>query len=97
MQDSGRAIAYKKAISAINTVTKPIKTEQDVEQLPYIGKRLKCKIKEIIKHGKLGLAQRVKYNEKFQVLQLFSKIWGVGSKTAYEFYNQGFRTLADLR
>ncbi|XP_038570117.1 DNA polymerase lambda isoform X2 [Micropterus salmoides] len=64
-------------------------------QIPGIGKRMADKIDEIMESGHLRKLDHI--GEAVPVLELFSNIWGAGVKTAQLWYQQGFRTLEDIR
>uniref|UniRef100_A0A8C2U9I5 DNA polymerase n=1 Tax=Coturnix japonica TaxID=93934 RepID=A0A8C2U9I5_COTJA len=63
--------------------------------IPGIGKRMAEKILEILESGHLRKLDHI--SESVPVLELFSNIWGAGVKTAQMWYQQGFRTLDDIR
>ncbi|XP_074089985.1 DNA polymerase lambda isoform X2 [Macrotis lagotis] len=63
--------------------------------IPGIGKRMAEKIMEILESGHLRKLDHI--SDSVPVLELFSNIWGVGSKTAQMWYQQGFRTLEDIQ
>ena len=50
---------------------------------------------EVLNQG--GLARLVNLPEEETSRQLFTRIWGVGSKTAVKLVQQGYRTFEDLR
>uniref|UniRef100_A0A663EP03 DNA polymerase n=1 Tax=Aquila chrysaetos chrysaetos TaxID=223781 RepID=A0A663EP03_AQUCH len=64
-------------------------------KIPGIGKRMAEKILEILESGHLRKLDHI--SESVPVLELFSHIWGAGVKTAQMWYQQGFRTLDDIR
>ncbi|XP_071895820.1 DNA polymerase lambda isoform X3 [Anas platyrhynchos] len=64
-------------------------------KIPGIGKRMAEKILEILESGHLRKLDHI--SESVPVLELFSNIWGAGVKTAQMWYQQGFRTLDDIR
>uniref|UniRef100_A0A8C3DL01 DNA polymerase n=1 Tax=Corvus moneduloides TaxID=1196302 RepID=A0A8C3DL01_CORMO len=64
-------------------------------KIPGIGKRMAEKILEILESGHLRKLDHI--SERVPVLELFSNIWGAGVKTAQMWYQQGFRTLDDIR
>ncbi|XP_034717403.1 DNA polymerase lambda isoform X2 [Etheostoma cragini] len=64
-------------------------------QIPGIGKRMADKIDEIMESGHLRKLDHL--GEAVPVLELFTNIWGAGVKTAQLWYQQGFRTLEDIR
>ncbi|EAW49763.1 polymerase (DNA directed), lambda, isoform CRA_g, partial [Homo sapiens] len=53
------------------------------------------KIIEILESGHLRKLDHI--SESVPVLELFSNIWGAGTKTAQMWYQQGFRSLEDIR
>uniref|UniRef100_A0A8D2FPP1 DNA polymerase n=1 Tax=Theropithecus gelada TaxID=9565 RepID=A0A8D2FPP1_THEGE len=68
---------------------------QEACSIPGIGKRMAEKIIEILESGHLRKLDHI--SESVPVLELFSNIWGAGTKTARMWYQQGFRSLEDIR
>ncbi len=62
-----------------------------------IGAKTADKIDEIIKTGKLARLDMLMGDERNQVQLLFSSVHGIGAKTAQSLFDQGLRTLDDLR
>ncbi|NWR06850.1 DPOLL polymerase, partial [Paradoxornis webbianus] len=93
--DKWRALGYTKAINALKSYHKPVTSYQEACKIPGIGKRMAEKILEILESGHLRKLDHI--SESVPVLELFSNIWGAGVKTAHMWYQQGFRTLDDIR
>ncbi|XP_034044234.1 DNA polymerase lambda isoform X2 [Thalassophryne amazonica] len=93
--DKWRVLSYSKAINALKSHHKPVTSHQEACQIPGIGKRMADKIDEIMESGHLRKLDHI--GEAVPVLELFSNIWGAGTKTAQLWYQQGFRTLDDIR
>ncbi|XP_072476643.1 DNA polymerase lambda isoform X2 [Notamacropus eugenii] len=93
--DRWRSLGYSKAISALKSFHKPVTSYQEACGIPGIGKRMAEKIMEIVESGHLRKLDHI--SDSVPVLELFSNIWGVGSKTAQMWYQQGFRTLEDIQ
>ncbi|XP_008580226.1 PREDICTED: DNA polymerase lambda isoform X4 [Galeopterus variegatus] len=93
------------ALSPPPSPTKPVSPPQRAEEasstqaqeacsIPGIGKRMAEKIIEILESGHLRKLDHI--SESVPVLELFSNIWGAGTKTAKMWYHQGFRSLEDI-
>uniref|UniRef100_K7FIX4 DNA polymerase n=1 Tax=Pelodiscus sinensis TaxID=13735 RepID=K7FIX4_PELSI len=93
--DKWRALGYSKAINALQSYHKPVTSYQEACKIPGIGKRMAEKILEILESGHLRKLDHI--SESVPVLECFSNIWGAGAKTAQMWYQQGFRTLEDIR
>ncbi|CAL8358476.1 unnamed protein product [Boreogadus saida] len=93
--DRWRALSYSKAVGALQSYHKPVTSYQEACQISGIGKRMADKIDEIMESGHLRKLDHM--GEAVPVLELFSNIWGAGAKTAQLWYQQGFRTLEDIR
>nr|XP_056705494.1 DNA polymerase lambda isoform X2 [Euleptes europaea] len=93
--DKWRALGYSKAINALKSYPKPITSYQEACKIPGIGKQMAEKIVEILESGHLRKLDHI--NESVSVLEIFSNIWGAGVKTAQLWYQQGFRSLDDIR
>lgn len=59
---------------------------QEACSIPGVGKRMAEKIMEILESGHLRKLDHI--NESVPVLELFSNIWGAGTKTAQMWYQQ---------
>ncbi|KAM9197815.1 DNA polymerase lambda isoform 1-T1 [Dugong dugon] len=92
--DKWRALGYAKAINALKSFHKPVTSYQEACGIPGIGKRMAEKIVEILDSGHLRKLDHI--SESVPVLELFSNIWGAGTKTAQMWYQQGFRSLEDI-
>ncbi|XP_053439728.1 DNA polymerase lambda isoform X2 [Nycticebus coucang] len=93
--DKWRALGYAKAINALKSFHKPVTSYQEACSIPGIGKRMAEKIIEILESGHLRKLDHI--SESVPVLELFSNIWGAGTKTALMWYHQGFRSLEDIQ
>uniref|UniRef100_A0A5F9CEU8 DNA polymerase n=1 Tax=Oryctolagus cuniculus TaxID=9986 RepID=A0A5F9CEU8_RABIT len=93
--DKWRALGYAKAINALKSFPKPVSSYQEACSIPGVGKRMAEKIVEILESGHLRKLDHI--SESVPVLELFSNIWGAGTKTAQMWYQQGFRSLEDIR
>ncbi|CAL8332362.1 unnamed protein product [Merluccius merluccius] len=93
--DKWRALGYSKAINALKSYHKPVTSYEEACQITGIGKSVADKIDEIMDSGHLRKLDHI--GEVVPVLELFTNIWGAGAKTAQMWYQQGFRTLEDIR
>lgn len=95
--DKWRAYSYQKAITTIRRCTKRIDSFEEIIQLPGIGESLAKKIWEIIDTGSFEKLEDFQSSEYMTVINLFGNVWGCGPNIARQWYDQGFRTLDDLR
>ncbi|KAM8781747.1 DNA polymerase lambda isoform 2-T2 [Rhynchonycteris naso] len=84
--DKWRALGYAKAINALKSFHKPVASYQEACRIPGIGKRMAEKIVEILESGHLRKLDHI--SDSVPVLELFSNIWGAGTKTAQMWYHQ---------
>ncbi|CAF1194952.1 unnamed protein product [Rotaria magnacalcarata] len=95
--DKWRAYSYQKAITTIRRCTKRIDSYEEIIKLPGIGESLAKKIWEIIDTGSFEKLEDFQSSEYMTVINLFGNIWGCGPNIAKHWYDQGFRTLDDVR
>ncbi|KAM7208074.1 hypothetical protein V8F20_001620 [Naviculisporaceae sp. PSN 640] len=96
INDHWRTTAYRKAISTLKRQTVKITTEAQAYSLPNIGRRLAQKIEEIVHTDGLKRLEYANDEPLDQVLELFLKIYDVGTSRANKWIAQGHRTLEDL-
>jgi DNA polymerase IV len=97
VNDQWRTVAYRKAIATLKRQQARINTEEEAIRLPSIGQRLAEKIEEIVTTDRLRRLEYAQTEPMDEALQLFLRIYGVGSKQAHQWTAQGYRTLDDLR
>ncbi|KAK7483972.1 hypothetical protein BaRGS_00024856 [Batillaria attramentaria] len=95
--DKWRAFGYQKAIAALRKHPKEITSWEEARSLQGVGSKLADKIWEIAQSGELRKLNEFQSSEEIQVLKLFTDVWGAGPTTARTWYQQGFRTLEDLK
>ncbi|KAK7448434.1 hypothetical protein VKT23_013697 [Stygiomarasmius scandens] len=93
--DKFRVYGYTRAISSLRKCGYRIRNYQDAIVLPGVGTKTAQKISEIIATGDLRRLHHELSGET-QIITLFTGIYGVGTVTAYDWYNKGARTLVDL-
>ncbi|XP_018420533.1 PREDICTED: DNA polymerase lambda [Nanorana parkeri] len=93
--DRWRSLGYSKAINALKSYHKPVTSSQEAANITGIGKKMAEKIDEILDSGHLRKLDHI--SDSVAVLEVFSNIWGAGVKTAQSWYQQGFRSLDDIR
>ncbi|CAD8073711.1 unnamed protein product [Paramecium sonneborni] len=96
-KDKGRCIAYRKAIGFLKALPYPIKSSEDLKDMPTIGDKIKKKIIEILQTGQLTKVQKLEGQEKNVAITELSRVWGIGPTTAATFYFKGIKTLEDLK
>lgn len=93
-KDTFRIRAISNAITAIKGINFEITNGNQLKDIPGIGKGIMDRIDEILETGKL---KQLGDTSEYETLQLFEKIYGVGAVKAQELYNQGYRTIEELR
>ena len=103
--DKGRVIAYGKAVTALRSVSFEITDPSQVKGMRGIGPKILTKIKEYLDTGQIRAVEDKKQeleqvktkSKKEQTLQDFADVWGVGPVKAKALYEQGMRSINDLR
>ena len=95
--DKWRTFGYEKAINIIRQFPNKIEDPAEVKNVRGLGQKMADKIAEILENGKLEKRVALQKNDKFQIIECFTKIWGVGPSTAEMLYYQGYKSIDDLR
>uniref|UniRef100_A0A8D0GE17 DNA-directed DNA/RNA polymerase mu n=1 Tax=Sphenodon punctatus TaxID=8508 RepID=A0A8D0GE17_SPHPU len=93
----GRSLAFTRAASVLKSLPGPLTSLGELSPLPCIGEHSRKVIQEVLEDGVSVEVERVKLSERYRTMKLFTKIFGVGVKTAIRWYQEGLRTLADLQ
>jgi DNA polymerase/3'-5' exonuclease PolX len=104
-QDKGRTIAYGKAISALRLIDTKITNIGQIKGIRGIGPKVIEKVKEYLDTGKISAAETAKkelkkekkISEQEKILIELERVWGIGSIKAKKLYDQGIRSIKDLR
>lgn len=94
--DRWRVYTYSKCIRALRNYPKKIKSFNEARSINGVGEKTARKIMEIIETGDL---RRIGYEktDDVEAINLFQGIYGVGQQIASMWYNNGCRTLDDVR
>ncbi|XP_061448652.1 DNA-directed DNA/RNA polymerase mu isoform X2 [Rhineura floridana] len=92
-----RSLAFSRAASVLKSLPWTVKRVQELHSLPCIGEHSRRIVQEVLEDGASAEVERVQHSERYQAMKLFTKIFGVGVKTASRWYQEGLRTLADLQ
>ncbi|KAL1745039.1 hypothetical protein HDZ31DRAFT_37285 [Schizophyllum fasciatum] len=68
----------------------------DISSLPHIGPKMISKIEEYLDTGDIEEAASIARSPRFQALEAFTDLYGVGATTARKLYAAGCRTLEDV-
>ncbi|ORY74034.1 hypothetical protein BCR35DRAFT_306809, partial [Leucosporidium creatinivorum] len=90
------SISYATAISAIIGAPKIDNVEQ-ARKLHKVGPKLLIKIDEFLTTGKIAESEETRNSAKFKALDEMTSVYGVGQKTAVELYENGIRSLEQMR
>ena len=89
-----RALAYRKAITALKRHPEPITTTEQALALRGIGEKIAKKIGEINETGSL---RRLTSDRRTEAVQMLSEVWGAGPEAVKRWLSLGYYTLEDLQ
>lgn len=95
--NSRSELSYNRAIAVLKSYPKDIESAEEAEELQGIGPKITGLIGEYIATGKIRTAAELESDPEMKVLDLLTKIHGVGPRTAQTWYQLGIRTLDELR
>lgn len=92
------AKAYAKVIEQLKAKVEPIRTIDDVKDVPGVGAKIKLKIQEILATGSLKAATEARKETNLDSLDILQGVHGIGPVKAKELVEKrGIKTIADLR
>ncbi|CAG8479326.1 4199_t:CDS:10 [Funneliformis mosseae] len=89
------ALAYRHAISALKVYPCDIRSYNEARKIIGIGPKIGNYIREFLSTGSITEAEEIMASEKYQTLDLFSSVYGVGHKTALSWYRKGYRSMRE--
>ncbi|XP_030057537.1 DNA-directed DNA/RNA polymerase mu isoform X2 [Microcaecilia unicolor] len=93
----GRSLAFIRAASVLRSLPSTLTTMEELSRMPGFGEHSKRVVQEILEDGSSAEVERVTQEERYQTMKLFTNIFGVGIKTANKWYQEGLRSIGDLR
>ncbi|XP_032340181.1 DNA-directed DNA/RNA polymerase mu isoform X1 [Camelus ferus] len=96
-RSEGRQLSFCRAASVLKALPGPVTALSQLQGLPHFGEHSRRVVQELLEHGVCEEVERVRLSERYQIMKLFTQIFGVGVKTADRWYREGLRTLDDLR
>lgn len=100
-QENFRKMAYHKAINAIKNLDFEITNISQIKKVKGIGKSILTKIEQFLETGEIKKVSEIKKSfepsEKEKAIESFLNIWGVGEIKAEKLWNQGYRSIKDIR
>lgn len=94
------ALGYERAIAVIKSYPNLITHENfetDIVHLPFLGEKMLFKIREYLTTGRIQESETTRASQRFQSLSAFSSVYGVGPATARKLYDDGLRTIDDMK
>ncbi|XP_029339014.1 DNA-directed DNA/RNA polymerase mu isoform X2 [Mus caroli] len=95
--NEGRLLSFSRAASVLKSLPCPVTSLSQLHGLPYFGEHSSRVIQELLEHGTCEEVKQVRCSERYQTMKLFTQVFGVGVKTANRWYQEGLRTLDELR
>ncbi|XP_008574082.1 PREDICTED: DNA-directed DNA/RNA polymerase mu isoform X2 [Galeopterus variegatus] len=92
-----RLLSFRRAASVLRALPGPVTALSQLQGLPHFGEHSSRVVQELLEHGVCEEVERVRRSERYQTMKLFTQIFGVGVRTADRWYQEGLRTLDDLR
>ncbi|XP_020018619.2 DNA-directed DNA/RNA polymerase mu isoform X1 [Castor canadensis] len=93
----GRLLSFRRAASVLRALPGPVTSLSQLQGLPHFGKHSSRVVQELLEHGACEEVERVCCSERYRTMKLFTHIFGVGVRTADRWYQEGLRTLDELR
>jgi len=90
-------LSYRRAIASLKSYPEPIKSAGEVEIIRGIGRKISHFVGEFIETGKISEAERLANEARLMVIDKFCKIYGVGPTIAHRWYDDGKRSISDVK
>lgn len=94
-KDFFKSKAYKTAATAIRNCTFDITCGKDAMKLNGVGPSTAEKIQQLLDDGQIKILADTE--DEMRIKQMFMMIWGAGAKRVNTWYDDGCRTLEDLK
>jgi DNA polymerase/3'-5' exonuclease PolX len=94
--DEVRYLAFKKASAALKCLPFPVTNIDEVSNIRDIGQHSKKVIQEILDEGISSEVKKIENSVWFKTMRLFTNVYGIGPKTAKQWYEIGLRSIEEV-
>uniref|UniRef100_A0A674MNN8 DNA polymerase n=1 Tax=Takifugu rubripes TaxID=31033 RepID=A0A674MNN8_TAKRU len=89
--------AYRKAASTISKYPSKIRNGEEAKKLDGVGAKIAEKIDEFLQTGKLRKLEKIRNDDTSTSINLLTRVTGIGPAAARKFFEEGVKTLEDLK
>ncbi|XP_037322188.2 DNA nucleotidylexotransferase [Pungitius pungitius] len=93
---NGPCLAFRRAASVLKSLPLAIRSLREAQDLPCLGEHAKAVMEEVLQCGRSFEVEKLRSDERYQTLKLFTSVFGVGPKTADKWYRRGLRSFSDI-
>ncbi|XP_043110716.1 DNA nucleotidylexotransferase [Puntigrus tetrazona] len=94
--NQGPSLAFKRAVSVLKSLPAALRRLEDTQRLPCLGEHSRAIIEEIFECGSSSRVEEILKDERYRTMKLFSSVFGVGPKTAENWFFRGLRTFEQV-
>lgn len=94
--EDGRAVAFQRAAAVLKALPEKVTSMAQLRGLPCLGAHSQKVIKDILENGASSEVESTLQSERFKALKLLTGIFGVGTKTADQWFRKGIHNLTQL-
>ncbi|KAM8858848.1 DNA nucleotidylexotransferase [Spinachia spinachia] len=92
----GSCLAFRRAASVLKSLPWAVRCLRETQDLPCLGEHTKAIMEEILQCGHSFAVEKLRSDERYQTLKLFTSVFGVGPKTADKWHRRGLRSFSDI-
>lgn len=89
--------AYRKAASIIAKYPSKIASGDEAKKLDGVGDKIAKKIDEFLQTGKLEKLEKIRKDDTTEAINLMTRISGIGPAAARKLFDDGIKSIEDLR
>uniref|UniRef100_A0A8C1U1L7 DNA-directed DNA/RNA polymerase mu n=1 Tax=Cyprinus carpio TaxID=7962 RepID=A0A8C1U1L7_CYPCA len=94
--NQGPSLAFRRAASVLKSLPEALRCLEETQHLPCLGEHCRAIIEEISECGSCSRVEEILNDERYRTMKLFSSVFGVGPKTAENWFCRGLRTFEQV-
>ncbi|XP_031573805.1 DNA-directed DNA/RNA polymerase mu-like [Actinia tenebrosa] len=92
-----RALAFRRAACSLKSLPKKVEKMVEVAKLSHLGNHSRKVIQEILEKGVCDEVEEIRKSDFFHAMENFSPVYGCGPATGRKWFEQGYRSIEDVR